>query len=404
MMDLTGIAAKMAKKRGPRPSLAAAPPRRAPLQAPLCILQESTIDSEIRGSGGGKENVPPGCLEGGRCKAEEREKLFDLSRPNASRQNSLMPDQARRKSFALPTCKTVEAQKDHVLPGEARSGLICAPPDIKRFEARKTWKMTSQALGKQQQPMNISTAKLRPVWNSGARPKSREAIVAPGPSSISHVQKQSSPMQKREKVPTKFVIPKIETESLLERYPLLSEDICNAALYEENWLTHQEIAITQLINNLFSASRNSNGVEDEALLRIKFLGIYQDPTFSLLHTRLQASLLYGALRAPAETVVTEANRLKNDLGMRSQFTSLWLDTYSSLALKAALEVVVGRTCKSTPKAISDFIATFLIRNEDATPDSAREAASWSYHRTLFRSLMLVRLLDEAKTAASTPVE
>lgn len=192
-------------------------------------------------------------------------------------------------------------------------------------------------------------------------------------------------------------------------------------MYEESWLTHQEIAITQLVNSLFKNARGPQDFQDAQQLRVDLLSIYHDPSFSLLRKRLKASMLYGGLSIPRD-VLAKAPCLWSDLGKREKFCSFWLDTYDLATLRAALEVVVGRECSSTPRtsqnggnkidishgntsrrAVRLYLETFLIRNEDAFPEtdtSSREA--WSYQRTILRSLLMIRLLDKAKTNPSNP--
>src|SRR5699024_3997359 len=82
-------------------------------------------------------------------------------------------------------------------------------------------------------------------------------------------------------------------------------------------------------------------LQDGDTLRHGILGVYQDPSFSLLYKRLQASLLYGALAIPKD-LMARGDRLKDDLSLKRTFLKLWMDTYDSSALKAVAETVIGR--------------------------------------------------------------
>src|SRR5271170_275588 len=186
----------------------------------------------------------------------DEDKLFDLSRPNTSKQRSMMADPARRKSVVVPTFRrSMETKAERKPVGD---GLV------------------NEALSKR-----LPSVIHKPVWNAGTGIKASASRVAPRPASISIAHRQESIPCRKDKVPTKFIIPRIHAEPLLEQYPLLAVDISNPSMYEENWLTYQEIAITQLVNNLFSASRSLDQVEEEGLQRIKFLEVYQDPSFAL---------------------------------------------------------------------------------------------------------------------------
>ena len=239
----------------------------------------------------------------------------------------------------------------------------------------------------------------KPVWNSGATTKPAK-VHTYVPKPILHQQnsqQESKVPTPPPKVPSRFVLPRVhQEEQLSQHFPPLSEDINNPAMYEDSWLTHQEIAITQLLNNLFSSASSQEPI-DQDLLRLDLLDLYQSSKFVLLHKRLHGAILYGALRVP-ENVLQYAKRLQNDLGVRRSFIDLWTRTYERVALKTALEVVAGRQCPSALKDVRTFIEVFLIRNEDGCPDAdCTDHVAWSYRRTILRSLMLIQLLDHAKT-------
>jgi abnormal spindle-like microcephaly-associated protein len=221
-----------------------------------------------------------------------------------------------------------------------------------------------------------------------------------------------------------------------EKYPVLTEDLSRSTMYEDNWLTYQEVAITQLLNSVFdSASRDPNAEQSPEDLRKKMLALYHEPSMPPLHKRLQASLQCGALSIPKD-LLAQTLRLKDDVGLRKKFLNLWTKTYDLNALRAAAETVVGRQI-STPcrlstgsttsddgsrmfraerRAIEKFLDAFLIRNEDAVRvksgagsiasiargDDDFGSQAWSWRRTALRSLMLALLLDKSKTTEILP--
>jgi abnormal spindle-like microcephaly-associated protein len=219
-----------------------------------------------------------------------------------------------------------------------------------------------------------------------------------------------------------------------EKYPVLEEDLARPELYEDNWLTYQEVAITQLLNSVFdSAIKDPSAEESPEDLRKKMLAIYHDASMPALHKRLQASLQYGALSIPKD-LLAQTLRLKDDVGLRKKFLNLWTRSYDLNALRAAAETIVGRQI-TTPcrlstgsicsddgsrmfraerRAIENFLDVFLIKNEDAVRvksgggsiasitrgDDDFGSQGWSWRRTALRSLMLILVLDKAKMTDS----
>jgi abnormal spindle-like microcephaly-associated protein len=232
------------------------------------------------------------------------------------------------------------------------------------------------------------------------------------------------------------VVGKPQHRQSREKYPVLEEDLGRPEMYEDNWLTYQEVAITQLVNSMFeSAHIDPNAEQSPEELRKKMLALYHEPSMPSLHKRLQASLQYGALGIPKD-LLAQTLRLKDDVGMRKKFLNLWTKSYDLNALRAAVETIVGRQI-TTPsrlstgstssddgsrmfraerRAVEHFLDAFLIKNEDAVrvkPGAGSIASitrgdddfgsqGWSWRRTALRSLMLVLLLDQAKTADVLP--
>ena len=406
-VEVTGIAAQMAQKRGPRKSLAAAPPKRAPLQNPLRPVQVMVGGDDIPGRKTGKENIPPGFEDddgqGSQKKTKDLEDLFDIGKQNrATQRQSLMrpPDRARRASLAETSNRHIDRSSRSLI----KTSSTCAVPrrSIAPFASQACPPSTDDMAANVFLTKSASTATVSQTQWRG----NDQGVVA-----------TKSTTEKRPKnPPMKLTIPMVGTNYKQHVYPRINEDILDTSMYEDNWLSHQEVAITQLVNNLFVRS-NSLEKRQGRLLRLDLFELYQSESFSLLHKRLQASVLYGALGIPKD-LLGKASKVKDDLGVRKAFLDLWLKTYQPLYLKTAAEVVIGRQCPGTPSSsprnmntasspagprsprlnrqtLSTFLETFLIRNEDAAPPSS-QAAAWSYRRILQRSLLLIRLLDVAK--------
>src|ERR1700722_5495214 len=329
-LEFTGLAAQMAKKRGRRESLAAAPPKRVPLQQPAQVRQESASLRPIPGKRTGKENVPPGqfgIVDG--AEYDETE-LFDLSKPEVNK---------RRASAVLPV-KSLKVTSSC----EGRKKLHVEGPSVKA---------NTRSLGSQKPPgpPTVAATYAEEIKRYQSRPSSQNVSYSASRTSsqrpFAPVSKTSS-RSKENNVPAKLSVPEIPQMQLQQQYPLLSENISDPSLYEDGWLTHQEIAITQLVNTLFQTAQGVRIPPDIQQIRHELLEKHQDPSFSLLHKRLQASLLYGALSIPKD-VLARGSRLWTDLGRRERFCSFWLDTYDLPYLAAALEVVVGRQCSTSPR-------------------------------------------------------
>jgi abnormal spindle-like microcephaly-associated protein len=420
-LEFTGLAAQMAKKRGRRESLVAAPAKRVPLQQPAQVRQEPASLRPIPGKRTGKENVPPGqfgIVDGAEY---DETKLFDLSRPevNKRRASAVLPVKSLKVTSSYEGCKKIHVEGPSV-------------------------KANTRPLGSQKPPgpPTVAATYVEEIKRYQSRPSSQNVSYSASRTSsqrpFAPVSKTSS-RSKENNVPAKLSVPEIPQMQLQQQYPLLSENISDPSLYEDSWLTHQEIAITQVVNTLFQTSQGVRIPPDIQQIRHELLEKYQDPSFPLLHKRLQASLLYGALSIPKD-VLARGSRLWTDLGRRERFCSFWLDTYDFPYLAAALEVVVGRQCSTSPRtsqggrngtlksnsalctevrnlqtsrtstnsrrSLRAFLETFLIRNEDGSPEIASLGSeAWSYQRTTLRSLMLIKLLDGSKAisgSASSP--
>ena len=382
----------------PRMSLAAAP-KRAPLQH-LVAKASNVPGVDVPGQNGGKENVPP---QGGLLEVKLEKKAL---KPTAAR------DAARTKLYE-PTAASQARQT--VVPRNA------VPL------ARKRPMVSQAALREQDLPSRKSIAAPRSVTSSPAAAELR-TLVRSSPSNphsnrSPHMNVSNKPTIKRG-TPPKRSPGQTMSKRRLQQYPVLSEDIAQPQLYEDSWLSHQEIALTELANEIFDKAQPSGHQWQGTgiTLREQMLGLYHQPAVATLHTRLRASLVYGALSRPKD--MPSAPDPTHDLGLRKRFLNLWLHTYDEEALRAAAEVVVGRQVPESQshgpgcslaasesvldpgknrRALIGFLETFLVTVEDldgsdgeADGSASKELRRW--RKSILRSLMPIWLLDQAKAA------
>lgn len=415
------------KKKLLRKSIAA-PPKRAPLQQ--SGRQAPPIYGDVVGQGGGKENIPPAMqvfegkkgthIEFNFAREEQKKSALKPSKVHFGSVTSESSSQARTRiqgtqkrlrhqiSHDGSPAKSIKAKSDSVASSTRTASTrtsTTTKSSVRTVKARASTR-TSTALSSSS-----------PFHTDRSPPTAlRRRKVEQGPMKITMMHEVGKP-----------------TRPPKEDYPILTEDLARPQLYEDNWLTYQEIAITQLVNSVFnSASMDPNAEQTTEQLRGKLLDIYHESSILSLHKRLQASLQYGALSIPKD-LLAQTLRLKDDVGLRKKFLNLWVKTYDLTSLRAALETIIGRqltiasrlSSGSTSsddgsrafrierKAIENYLDTFLIRNEDAVrvKNSMGSIASitrsdlgddfgsqgWSWRRTSLRSLMLIYLLDKAKS-------
>ena len=399
-IELTGIAAQMGQKRRPRKSLGVALAKRLPLRRSMRDIQETRVGVDIPGEKTGKENIPPGVFDHSSTPESNKIELFGSRelQPKASKASSPICLERPRQSQKARPDQDIERSKP---PAVSRSKYLACRPSV----TPETDSRGCAPTIRHREPQPAYTL------HSLAKPASESPILP----------LKATTANQMGRAGVHLITPAVDHVQIGKQYPLISENISDPSLYEDNWLAHQEIAITQLVNHLFACSKGSDGVDDSSALRYKLLEMYQEPSISLLHKRVQASVMYGALSVPKD-VLARALRLRNDLGVRQAFVDLWLKTYNLIYLKGALEVVVARRCsvglrslphgqdeyhlsdKTSRQAVQKYIETFLIRNEDSIQgDGNIDNAASCYQRTLTRSLLLIKLLDKAKMAPNRPM-
>jgi abnormal spindle-like microcephaly-associated protein len=207
-------------------------------------------------------------------------------------------------------------------------------------------------------------------------------------------------------------------ESKVKQFPLLADKLYNPELHDDGWINHQENAITHIVNAVFREADSSSKEPElcQPALRSRMLEVFDLPLVVELNKRLQAALQYGILRPQVSTdLSTDRTR---DLGLRKHFIGLWMNNYNENLLRAAAEVVVGRTIpQSSPtsrfnsgasldphaerRTLVLFLESFFIdgigmdHHFDADATAVAEARE---RKTLQRSLMLIWLLDRTKGA------
>ncbi|KAJ5688695.1 hypothetical protein N7462_003087 [Penicillium macrosclerotiorum] len=390
--------AKIIKQQA-RKSLAVSA-RRPPLQPSAKIAQEAAQRVDVAGKNGGKENVPPGTF------ADIEKQSFVISKPLSK------PKRISSVSAFKPAPTTVAQQVK-------KSDYIDSNPTI--VEKQPTRR---DVLGEKQNNVKLFPAPTR--LEGSARPQQR-----PLANHSASLNARASALSERLSRSESLHASRIESVSaklkqLNNQFPILTENISKPALYEENWLSHQETVISQLVNALFECSDRDSDTFNSNELRLELLQIYHTDYFAQLHQRLQASLSCGILSIPRDTLV-HANRLKQDVGLKRKFLDIWIQSYDLYALAAAAETVVGRKVFSSSamtehgrgpsiedavkfertmtRKLERFLDTFLLRNDDLGPSgpSAKETSpeiqAKIYRRTVLRSILIVVLLDHGKQSS-----
>ncbi|TKA71614.1 hypothetical protein B0A55_07253 [Friedmanniomyces simplex] len=396
---------KPAMQRPPT-SLAVAP-KRLPLGHLVPKFAGNLPGVDLAGQNGGKENVPPG------------------------RGNELVGSAKKPRKSAI----TVVKQPVQKSPFVGRTKLFEPTAASQARQTVVVRKAVPLARGREMVVQPAATEQKRIVQRRLAPQKPAPLVVesvhglhrSPTDLNIGCLH-TSATAHTMTKPAARRVTPPKSTAKLLQ-YPVLSEDIAQPQLYEESWLSHQEIALTELINEIFhhaEPSRHRDWQTPARSLREQVLDTYHQPSVTLLHTRLKASLLYGALSRPKD--MPSPPDPTHDIGLRRRFLNLWLHSYDEDALRAAAEVVVGRQVPAaesgtangglvasesvldpakSKRALIGFLETFMVTVEDidssdGAHDETGAKAERRWRKTVLRSLMLIWLLDQAKATGVVP--
>ncbi|KAH0285417.1 hypothetical protein M436DRAFT_76077 [Aureobasidium namibiae CBS 147.97] len=371
---------------------------------PLAPSQPN-VSHSVMGTGGGKENVLPGAL---------------LSR-NAKGEKSLV--RSMSKAAPLGTSKSQSSLQQ-------MTGVKKRPaPELKdapkpKIQARALHERSSVRNEVMPRPANVDPFSRDFKHKPLAPPKPASKPVSTRPVSQTFAPKDVHTRPVSSSIPPRDIsLPNLKRSVFLaaSRYPVLSDDLGQPELYEDNWLQNQEVALTQLVNVVFQQAHESSAANDVPALRSRMLTLYHDASVATLHQRLKASLSCGALSMPKDT--SQSPKLRDDIGLRRQFFDLFGHTYDSEALQAAAEVVVGRVITpaadhTQSRAASStgikewkrFCSTFFVDHEDSaellTAHDAKFSEGsttqpgtpeWFWQRTVLRGLMLIHLLDQVKS-------
>lgn len=419
-----------------RKSLAVAP-RRAPLQQSKRPAQSVSFEEDVPGAPTGKENLAPVGVQVDSKSAKRPLDDLAKTRLDIGGVRNATPD----KRTAPPRVKTVRLEEFKSPKKRTGSDSILAysPQPIRartsKYESKAS--MRASAVVKNAGESLFARARTLPLLDETTKviPQAGRSTQAPVP-----------------KVP--FLLQKAQQQ--FTKYQVISEDLAHPELYEDHWLDYQEIALSQLVNSIFEPHTTYKKPADQARLRNQILTLYHDPQVPLLHKRLQASLLFGALKIPKD-MLAKASRIKDDVGLKKKFLTLFSETYELTVLQAAAEVIIGRemskprrsgnlspstmhtrsaTASSTDgagnrlstgssaaedcerrarasrRAMERFLDTFVVKHEDAVRSKGMIAniarsntqtaddfgsQGWAWRRTVLRSLMLISLLDQVKS-------
>ncbi|RHZ51529.1 putative calmodulin-binding protein Sha1 [Aspergillus thermomutatus] len=389
--EINSLESQIARKRQAKRTMASS--RKAPLQPSVEVAQGSAINIDIAGKNTGKENIPPGAM----LFNSKDKGLWDSNTKDKFNSKSTRALSDKARPFAGPMTKPLANVSTSQEPRRSVLG-----------EKRHNARASVNSIGSKMDGIVRSRSRLEGAVLSASR-----STTLPNALKQSKAYKSNAPLMKK--------------ETTVKDFALISDDIANPAMYEDDWLTHQEIVITQLVNRLFDQMDGHMKYDDPAALRHELLQLYQSGPFVELHKRLQASLSYGSLSMPRDAL-TQTRRLRHDLGMKRKFLDIWLETYDLRALRAATETVTGRRVVNESldgelhhslvettadkerilrRKLERFLDVFLVQNKDMDRDAqdpshgGSDMVSQAYRRTVLRSIMIVILLDKARLCSGT---
>ncbi|KAF2169743.1 hypothetical protein M409DRAFT_64769 [Zasmidium cellare ATCC 36951] len=415
--------------RRPRMSLSAAP-RRVPL-VPI-RPSEYTDGFDVCGHDTGKENLAPGAQKSfkptTKSSPDGRRHMERMAHPKASQPtatqshgaNAVRINRTVRPSLMQPTAATHARQINAARPA------VPVPTALSRASQATRGAPPPTAAPRATKPLSAATTAAKPTMRhsmDNARPSlSRNNSPRNSPSSNAN---NANNATEKKSLRQHIDMKRLELQaSKLSLYPVLPENLSQPELYEDRWLSQQEVALTEVINEIFAAAERHSPIGSQTMpLRESLIAIYHQPEVAMLHQRLQASLIYGALSRPRATSTTADPA--RDIGLRKKFISLFLETYDEDSLRAATEVIVGRQIpkrdstgdangiisseqildpRAGRRALTGFLETFFVSPADidfaecarAGDNSDHETIRW--RKSILRSVLLVWLLDQAKAS------
>ncbi|KAF2211960.1 hypothetical protein CERZMDRAFT_106247 [Cercospora zeae-maydis SCOH1-5] len=370
----------------------------APKRLPLRETQstENVPARDVPGANTGKENMPLT----GQVLAQKAVKSFTIVEPVETRtlpRNLYAPTQAsrNRQSIVPRAHAQLTSTFPRVPPGMRMHTTIDFRKDRPKDKPRKT-------------------ITLMTVDEHEAFKKTRNFTDNTSPPT-----KTVSKLDEEKQRVREFVASKRNEQQLakLQQYPILEGNLSQPALYEDKWLSYQEVALTEVINAIFQVTSPAPVIHASASdkpLRGQLIDLYNRPEVVSLHSRLQASLKYGALAHPQATIAT--HQPTQDLGLRKRLMKMWLETYNSQVLIEAAQVVAGRQTLQLsndspgssldPRAgkrnqtafLEDFFVCVVDVDSDPFAASDENLDNLRWQKIMLRSLMLIWLLDQSAEA------
>ncbi|PIA92142.1 Abnormal spindle-like microcephaly-associated protein [Cercospora beticola] len=397
----SGVTQKPVRKS--RSSLLVAP-KRLPLRETPST--ENIPGWDVAGADTGKENLPPA----GQVLAQKAVKSFGIVEPTETRtlpRSLYAPTQASRsrQSIVPRAHAQLTSAPSQIPPGMKMHTTIDFRKDRPKDKPRKT--ITFMPIDER----DAFAHTLNTTGETTCRP------TAPV-----HADDHSPPLKAGSKLDEEkqrireFVASKRNEQQLakLQQYPILEGNLSQPALYEDKWLSFQEVALSEVINGIFQLTSPAPAIHASAAgesLREQLVNLYNRPEVASLHSRLQASLKYGALAHPQHSIGT--HQPTQDLGLRKRLMKMWLEVYNNQILIEAAQVVAGRQVlqplntspgssldpRSGKRAQTAFLEDFFVCVVDvdadphATSDESLDTLRWQ--KTMLRSLMLAWLLDQS---------
>ncbi|KAJ5308736.1 hypothetical protein N7508_004115 [Penicillium antarcticum] len=432
-------------KRQARKTLAASG-QRAPLQQSLKIAQVDPTAPDIPGTGGGKENLPPGKL----LLPKDKDVTSDdvpskplFARRSATNAAALQAPRVNRAPTQLPPASQATSvnRTSTDLSAANQTPALNGVSDVSRTSVAKQATTASQTPTanrpfaaskasasnqthatrhrgeKKAPPMIVTLGKMQ--GNAGNALKRPVRPAVPLSTRASLLPDRLGSFESSQNLSIDHI--KTTLSEANHQFSLVVDNIAETALYEDNWLSYQETVISQLANGLFEHFDSSMATYDADAFRLGLLSIYHTAPFINLYKRLQNSLSCGYLKIPKESL-TRGTRLHQNLGLKRTFLDIWLKSYDLRALVPALETVVGRQVfddltwldglndgpgsvssnKMVIRTVESYLETFLLRNDDIGQSTASVndfgvgRYAKIYHRAVLRSIMLIALLDKSK--------
>ena len=426
---------------------------------PIVLPPTKALEEQGNGGGGARENKRPVSMENAVNKRSKfsTESEFKRSSNPAPRHQSYPPataDYGEMERGSVSKKRPSSPQPKYVsesdLEDDQSNDAICNPLIQPSYGSNSTWDQ-SPARG---------TSKLKLMKRRKVSDDSNGEEVTLNPAQISLAEQLAARQRKDGHKDAQSIRPTSapSAATLNALNPVLSDNLAQSEMYEDSWLSMLEASVTQLVNAIFStyAASQASTIETHIELRREMIALYS--AFFPLHKRIQASLAFGALSVPKDSILksSAAKAWAEDIGLKRKFIELFMNTYEVEVLGVAMEAVIGRELfgksgqrlsdaqiieegssilsmqeKEKMKLVERFLERFLVNCEDAylNPPRSRLSTSriigafgigkmkgaavgraaameddwgsvaWGLRKTILRALMLILLMDKTKQGA-----